>query len=122
MLTGMVLAGLVGSVGCHQHHYYLSPQQAALIPDPGVTIAQGDFCDLPSGTVVTSGTPILTRTSPVVSGPVVIRSPSTAPMVVSQPRGNTLFSGQSWGWQAADPERRVTIRAEGAYQGDTVVR
>lgn len=117
---------LLALTGCHQHHYYLNNPQLAQV-DPSIsTIAYGDVCNVPAGTVV-AGSPVISSGTPVAgpilgqTSPVVIAGAPGSSSVLSQPRTSLLGGRLSRSWRASDPEQRVTLKAEGAYD-DPIIK
>lgn len=122
-----IFAGLslIGQTGCHQHHYYMTnPGGVACVDSPVSTIAYGDVCTVPEGTAVAAGTadagaPLIGRR--VASGPVVIAgTPIGSSTLISQPRTGLIGGRASRNWRASDPEQRVTLKADGAYDDSSV--
>ena len=113
---GVLLAGSLslGSLGCHQHHYYYTTPSAC---PPGTTIlpsavAVGPVCDVSSG-VVAGDAPI------VASSPrsTVVHDGRKSRVVVSEPaRSRSRFS-----WRSSDPESIPAItQVEGAIEDSSV--
>lgn len=119
------------AAGCHQHYYVMNPASGTFVATPpasyvgmgdvGGTVAYGDACTVPQGTVIGATTPV---SGPVVVSSSVPGSPTTQPYMVSQPTARNGWFGNGFrSWRPTPEPSRIAIQAEGAYTGDgTVVR
>ena len=98
--------------GCTHNYYYGSNG----CPPVGPTVATqvgGQVCEVPSGTVVTSGTAAPVVSGTVVPGQTVIVNPSSQPVVTSIPTYRSGISRSIGAWRAPSPESMARTTSEG---------
>lgn len=110
-LLGLTLVS--SSSGCTHNYYYGTQAGCPPLGQP-VSAQVGQVCEVPSGTIVTSGV-VTPGSGQAGSAAQVVTTDHPQRVVISQPAYTPSFANR-YRWHRTDPETIATTRSDGALQ------